>query len=79
MRYEYPDYGASWLNIAFVIGLIITGVVVYKTVKPPWSNIIGVSAIWFPIIALQFINDKPLIGLILIVIAGAILRSVWSD
>lgn len=79
MRYEATDYGNPTLNILAFVGLCIVGILVYKNVKRPWLNIIGVICVWTPLVILQFVNGREVIGIILIVIAGIILKSCWND
>lgn len=34
---------------------------------------------WFPLVALQFMLDRPILGFVLIAVALGILKSVWND
>jgi hypothetical protein len=79
MRYESIDYGDPFLNILAFVGLGIVAFVAFKNVNPPWSNIIGVSCVWAPLILFQFINGRDLLGIILIIVAAIILVSYWND
>jgi len=79
MRYEAIDYGNPTLNVMAFVGLGLVGLVLYLNVKPPLSNILGVTFVWAPLVILQFINGRPILGIILIVVAGAILKGMWND
>ncbi|GAB6910106.1 hypothetical protein DESC_460164 [Desulfosarcina cetonica] len=79
MKYDRPDYGDWQLNTFHLIGVVLIALIFLWKVPHPWKNILGVSILWFPIIALQFKLDRPILGGVLILIALGILKSVWND
>ncbi|OOZ42999.1 hypothetical protein BOW37_12535 [Solemya velum gill symbiont] len=79
MKYEIPDYGDWRLNVFHWIGIATVAVIVLWKMPRPWNHVLGVSIIWFPIVALQFMLGRTVFGVILIIIALAILKSVWND
>ena len=79
MKYEIPDYGDWRLNTFHWVGIALVALIVLWKVPRPWSHILGVSIIWFPIVALQFKLGRPIFGGVLILIALGILKSVWND
>jgi hypothetical protein len=79
MRYEHVDYGDPTINILTVIGVGIVMFLVYLKVAPPWSNIIAVACLWAPLIIFQFASGRNFLGVILILIAGFILKENWND
>ena len=77
-RYEYADYGSPGLNLLALLGLIIAGLAIWKLPRP-WPAIIGVTAIWSPLVMLQIQLDRPIFALAISLIALLILKSVWND
>ena len=79
MKHEVADYGDWRLNAFHWLGLAIVAILLYWNLKRPWSHIVGVGVIWFPVVALQFQLGRPWVGVVLVVIALFILWDVWDD
>jgi hypothetical protein len=79
MKYEHVDYGIPELNLLHYVGIIVVMLVIIWKMPRPWSHILGVGVLWSPIIILQFLLGRPLLGILLIIIALFILKDIWKD
>lgn len=53
--------------------------IAYRLLPAPWSNIVGVTLMWSPLVVLQIALENYVVAIIIVVVAYFIVKDCWND